>query len=198
MLTFDADKHEYRYSGRPVPHVTGVLADLSDWSRIPPDTLYRAQQEGVAIHKMVELDVAGEIDPGDMESLPIWLRPRYTAWRRFLNDRDFRAVGSERRVYHDRYRYAGTLDLVGYMGSSEWTFIDVKRSLYGGRVTGLQLAAYEEAYRHVLKAPKSQPSTRYALQLKDDGGYRLVPFTNKNDFTVFLACLTRHHFMESA
>lgn len=197
MLSFDDAKHEYRYGGRVVPHVTGVLADLKDWSRIPPDTLARAQQEGVAIHAMVELDAIGELDPDDTDSLPVWLRPRFKAWRRFCAERDFTPSGVELQVYHDTYRFAGTLDLTGHLGE-EWCFIDVKRSLYGGRVTGLQIAAYEEAYRSERKIPKSKPSTRYALQLKDDETYKLVPFTNKNDFTVFLACLTRHHFMESA
>lgn len=186
MIAFDEAAHEYRVQGAVVPHVTGILKDLTDYRHVDPEALERARQEGVAIHKMVELDVHDQLD---IDSLPEWLHPRYSAWRKFLADTGFVCEWSERRVYHPVYRYAGTLDLKGPMRQRR-ALIDLKRSFYGGRVIGLQLAAYANA-------ADCPDASRYALQLRDNGEYRLEPFEDKNDFNVFLACLTRKRFLEN-
>jgi hypothetical protein len=56
MLTFDEASHTYFWAGRRVPNVTRVIAHLTDYSKIDPDRLRIAQDEGKAVHKMVELD----------------------------------------------------------------------------------------------------------------------------------------------
>lgn len=185
-LTFDEPTHTYRWGGRVVPSVTQVLADLKDWSAIPRDRLARAQREGVAIHKMVEWHLKGTLD---VDGLPAWIRPRHEALLRFLSDHKLVVSRQETPLYQPVYRYAGTFDIEGDLDGDP-ALIDVKRSLYGGRITGLQLAAYER-----LASPDVK-RRRFALQLKDDGTYSLPEFSNTADWGVFLACLTRHHFME--
>ncbi len=184
MLTFDQAEHRYFYDGKPVPNVTRILSPLVDFSMVPADTLERARQEGVAVHKMVELDCAGDLD---VENLPEWLRSRYQAWRKFVADAQFRVLASEKRVFHPTYRYAGTLDLFGHI-NGDVAFIDLKRSFAAGPVIGLQLAAYLEAYCEQEKVGKN--AKRYGLRLLETGEYRLEPFTNRNDFRNFLALLT--------
>lgn len=184
-LHFDEATHTYRYRGDVVPNVTRVLSGLTDYSQIPPDTLEVARQKGVAVHKMVELHAKGDLDE---ETLPEWMRPVFARWLAFLSDTGFQVLQSEQRVYSKEYRYAGTLDLFGLIRGKE-TLIDLKRSLMGGRVIGLQLAAYAHALAAV-------PVQRYALRLNEAGPYRLEPYTDPNDFRDFLTCLAHYRLKE--
>lgn len=194
MLEFDQEAHRYTWHGKPVPHVTGILSPLTSYDRIPEHVLKHAQDEGVAIHKMVELDCYGDLD---VDALPAWMAGHYAAWRQFLADTGFEFIASEHRVFHPEYCYAGTLDLAGYLkhtaGANGISIIDVKRSFFAGPAIGAQIAAYAEAWN------KAHPKTmvvksRYALQLKADGAYRLEAFEDKSDFSVFLACLTLYNW----
>lgn len=176
MLTFDESAHRYYWNGKPVPGVTSVLTQLVDYSRIPPETLERARQEGAAIHKMVEL-----YEKDDLESIPDWLLPRMHAYRKFKADSGFVVWKSEAQVYHSSYKYAGTFDLSGKLYGKN-ALVDIKRSFAAGAVIGCQLAAYAEADSMVIGA-------RFALQLNDDGNYKLEEFKDKSDFQTFLAAL---------
>lgn len=193
MLTFHESAHQYFWNDKPVINVTRVLEPLCDYSMIPAATLETAQQKGVAVHKMVELDCKGEIDEGDENSLPAWMRPALVQWRKFVVDCNFEMLESERRVFHPTYHYAGTLDLLGLM-HGEYALIDIKRSFYAGPVIGLQTAAYLDAYGTVEKGTKK--AKRYALRLNETGPYRLEPFEDKSDFGTFLALLTIQRWRE--
>lgn len=192
MLTFDPEKHEYRWAGVVVPSVTQVLAPIVDLSHIPADALEIARQRGVAIHRTVELDVAGTLDE---DALPEWLLPVLANWRKFVADAGVTVIESERRVYHPLYRYAGTLDLlVDMRHAATHAFIDVKRSFVAGEATGVQIAAYRDAY--IAEIPYGRPekrlrrAKRFALRLNENAPYRLDEFTDEshlNDFKTLLA-----------
>ncbi|MHB0965551.1 MAG: hypothetical protein ACYC36_03765 [Bellilinea sp.] len=195
MLEFNEERHEYRWNGVIVPSVTQILKPLTDFSRISPAILEHARQQGVAIHKMVELELAGDLD---ISSLPEWMLPYYTAWGKFVAETGFECVASEQQVYHNKLGYAGTVDLVGAMrGAGGLALLDIKRSLSAGAVIGLQLSGYAQAWdsqdipgrAHVIKH-------RYALQLIQNGTYKLEPFNDPSDSSAFLACLTMHRWRE--
>lgn len=189
MLSFDRAEHRYYYNGHPVVNVTRALGMLTDFSFIPAAALEKARQEGQAVHAMVEMDCKGNLD---VTGLPEWMRGHYAAWRKFTSDTDFECWASEERVYHDGLVYAGTLDLAGVMRNGKDqapAVIDIKRSFFAGRAIGFQTSAYLEAWNrkhHGLMRLKR----RYALRLDANGSYRLEPFNDPNDFSVFLACLT--------
>jgi hypothetical protein len=195
VLTFNATGHQYFWHGKPVPdHVTKVLGLVTDLSRIPTDVLENARQEGVDEHRMVNLHATGDLDE---DVLPAWLRPKLAGLRKFFADTEFRMIGSETAVYHRLYKYAGTLDLVGemrYQRHKVRAIIDVKRSLYAGRAIGLQTAAYLEAWSDS-NPNECRPTHRFALRLRD-GDYRLEPYTQRDDFSLFLACLSVHRLKE--
>lgn len=190
-LQFDPATHTYTLCGRAVPNVTRVLSPLVDYSMIPAGKLEIARQKGVAVHKMVELDARGDLDE---DTLPDWMRPVLAQWRKFCADTGFKVIESERRVYHQTYGYAGTLDLAGMFEGDEFAIVDVKRSFMAGAVIGLQLAAYSEAYRNEKTdwPPPSRGAGRFALRLNENGPYRLEPYTDKADFQSFLTCLSFH------
>src|SRR6185295_2304031 len=191
MLTFDPTKHEYRWHGVKVPHVTGIIAGLVDYSWLGLGALEIARQEGVAIHKMVELHFNG-----DLQSVPEWMAGHWKALQRFHDDTGFEIWAAEQKLFHPTLHYAGTPDLIGLMPRLKNVkgpaCIDVKRSLFGGPAIGLQTAGYTRAWNENdgksrdLRVPDGN---RFALQLRDNGTYRLVDYQDGEDFTAFLACL---------
>ena len=190
-LTFDEPTHTYRWNGRVVPGVTSIIAPLTDLSRIPPGALEKARQEGVQIHRMVELDCRGALDEA---SLPEWIMPRFRAWRTFREEMRIEVLLSEHRVCDPRLGYAGTLDLYVLM-DDEPALIDVKRSFAGGRAIGIQTAAYERPLRDSLGVTK--PIPRYGLRLDNNERPRLQPFDRANDYAIFLGCLSVKKWMEN-
>lgn len=196
MLTFDEFRHKYAWNGQDVPGVTSILKPLIDLSHVPPDRLEKARQEGKAIHSMVEMDCAGTLD---VEGLPEWMKPVYGAWSEFREISGFEPLANEMRVYHRQMRYAGTFDLLcvvprcnGWQGRT--ALLDLKRSLYGGPVVGLQLAAYEEAAKSQGVTTGVPRIRRGALVLSPAGKFELVPYDDKTDYLTFLALLTVERF----
>lgn len=194
MLTFDPAAHEYRWNGAVIPHVTGIIAHLTSYDRVPPDVLERARQQGQAVHKMVELDCKDDLD---IDTLPAWLRGHHDAWNRFKGETGFKPWASEQYLYHPRMGYAGTLDLAGNMpklAGSKPAIIDVKRSFFAGPAIGLQTAAYLDAWN--ANFPEHKLAQRYALRLDANGKYRLELYEDRDDHAAFLACLQQLRWKE--
>jgi hypothetical protein len=182
MLTFDEAAHLYRWNGNPVPNVTRIIKPLIDYSFVDPEKLERARQQGKAIHKMVELEIRGE-----PYTLPAWLEPYRAAWWKFVGETGFECWFSERRTFHHGMHYATTPDL-------ESAIVEIKRSFAAGLAVGVQTAAQKAAVESDKHMPRFRE--RFGLQLRDDGTYRLQHHTDKDDFNVFLSCLTLHRWRE--
>lgn len=197
-LILRQEDHTYWLDGRLIPGVTRIISPLTDFSRVDPDVLERARQEGVHVHKMVELDCMGDLD---VSTLPEWMTGHYQALQKFQADTGFQVVSSEQKLYSQKFDFAGTPDIIGDVPKlpkvKGIALIDVKRSLYAGPAIGIQTAAYLEAWNE--QAPKSlrvPKQNRFALQLRPDGQYRLTPFADPGDFAMFLACLTQLRWKE--
>lgn len=196
-LTYNDERHEYRYAGDLVPSVTQVLAPLSaaEYRGVDPALMERAAQLGRAMHRMIELDIKGDLDADGLSDL---LVPYYTAWLNFRALSGFEPILSEQFVYADRYRYAGTLDMFGRL-RGRLVLIDAKRTSAVPRTAGPQTAGYEMALRACKPEITGGASIdRYALHLQTDGKWKLVPFTDKNDSRVFLSALTLHTWSNAA
>lgn len=188
-LLFNEASHEYRKGGVVVPHVTGIIGFLTDYSMVNPEQLEIARQKGVAVHKMVEADAKNEL-----ADLPDWMIPVYDYWLKVKREAGLEIIASERKVYHPTYRYAGTLDLrviAHNLKLKGHGIIDVKRSFMAGNAIGLQTAAYanaDDASGNYAKTDRIQ--WRAALRLREDMQPRFQYYDDKNDFSNFLACLT--------
>jgi hypothetical protein len=199
-LTFDEASHVYRVGGQVVSSVTQILGRLSaeEYRFVDKSVMEDAALLGKAVHKMIELDLRGDLD---FESLSDGLQVYYTAWQNFLQLSGFQMVLSEARVYSSKYGYAGTLDLAGWL-NNRFVIIDAKRTAAVPRTAGPQTAGYLQALReHAEDAvmwPQDTPVDRYALHLRAEGTWRLVPFTDKSDLRVFLACKTLHDWSNAA
>jgi hypothetical protein len=193
QLVLDA-QHVYRYDGKVVPGVTSLLDRIKMPFYIHDAALEKARAEGIAIHKMVELECLGDLD-----AVPEWMAGHLTAWHKFVAQTGFVLEASEHRVWHPVLRYAGTLDLCGVLTKlpgKPKAIIDIKRSFYNAPAIGAQLAAYKMAYNYTLLS-QAQARKRFGLQLRGNGLYSLRAFEGVQDEAVFMACLTLQRFEES-
>lgn len=186
MLTFDEASHEYRWNGTRVPSVTQVLAQLTDLSKIPADVLERKRQIGTAVHLAIELHLLNELDPDSLDEACI---PYFDAFLKFMSESGFVVEHSERQLYSEKYRFAGTADLAGTFPKTGPALIDTKCTATLYPTVGPQVAAYAE----LAGTPRIK---RYALQLCPDSTYRLDPLEDKGDWSIFHAALTLHHWRQ--
>jgi hypothetical protein len=184
MLTFDPVQHHYHFDGKRVPSVTQILDAYSDFSMINPEVLERKRLIGTAVHAAIEMDLKDELDYGSID--PVW-EGYFNGWLKFKAQSGFVFEATEQRVFHKILRYAGTLDLLGGLPKAGDSLIDTKTCALLPRTAGPQTAAYREAIRQ----PKRK---RFALQLAEDGSYKLEPLAALNDFAIFQSALTLYRW----
>ncbi len=135
-LTFDAEKHEYRYAGRRVPSVTQILtgAGLIDKTWFTEAAAWR----GSVVHRCCELDCKGTlveatVDPAAAGYL--------VAWRDWKRKTGFTSKLIEERKYNQAFGYCGTPDRVGVLPDGTYAVVDLKTGA-PMKWHALQLAAY--------------------------------------------------------
>lgn len=198
MLAFDEARHVYTWAGAPVPGVTDTLTGAlgNDFGFVQADVLERARNLGTAVHRMIELDVAGRLDESSVTGILIGYLGQ---WRDFLAMTGFMVKQSELRLYSKRYGYAGTLDLLGdFPGvrpADLETLIDTKSGAVP-RTARPQTAAYSNLL--VENGICSRPPRRRALALKHDDWKLSEPYTDPRDMNVFLAALTLNNWKAAA
>lgn len=194
VLQYDDATHTYTLDGKVLPSVTQILKRLSQvaYRFVDRKVMDRAAALGTAVHKLIELDIAGTLDEDALDpQLHLYLK----SWRTFRATSGFHPMLSEQRVHSERYGYAGTLDMLGELHGSI-ALIDAKRCAQVPVTAGPQTAGYELAARE--RFPEiftGKRAKRFALQLNTDGTHRLVPFTDPDDARVFLSELTSRNFL---
>lgn len=193
-LQYDDATHTYTIGGRRLPSVTEVLGPITahEYHGVNLDVMERAALLGKAVHKLIELDIAGTLDDDALDDA---LRPYLAQWRQFRQQSGFKAMFSEQRVHSPKWGYAGTYDLIGSL-NRKFALIDCKRTCAVPRSAGPQTAAYVQAIReNSFDLPAD--IDRYVLHLTPER-WRLVPQKDPNDLRVFLAALTLHNYLEKA
>lgn len=186
-VEFNAERHEYTVDGQRVPSVTQVLRPLYDFSHVSPEVLAAKGELGTAVHLACELDDADDLDEATVgESV----RPYLDGYRLFKQHKATRVIATEQVVSH-RLGYAGKLDLITEFDDARW-LVDWKTPLVISPAVALQTAAYVAALPPELAPPAGMKQKRAALQLKNDGTYKLHEFSDPNDFAVFVSFLNVH------
>lgn len=189
LKTFAPETHTYTVQDHPafvprvVRSVTQVLEDanISDWSGVPDDILWAAQQRGTMVHRACHFLNKGTLDQSTVDEA---IGGYVEAWVKFRRDHDFRPTVSEHLVYrritiNDKevirpaetdLEIIGQLDTFGRVGAKNVgdTLIDIKT----GDPTDSwapQTAAYVRAYS--LKARFT--AKRLVVQLKRNGDFKL-------------------------
>jgi hypothetical protein len=181
--TLELPAHIYRLDGEVIPGVTATLraAGVIDYSMIPQEVLQAAAHRGTAVHQAMHLYAKGTLDP---ESIDPAIAGYVAAGIRFHEESRLTIAHAEQMVFHEQYRYAGMFDLDCVI-EDELLLCDYKTGIVldGHRA---QLAAYLNC------RPKPRRWRRAAVQLNEDGSYRVHEFPRADfdrDLDLFLWAL---------
>lgn len=189
-LLFEPERHIYTVDGVQVPSVTQVIshAGLVDYSSVPEWMLNFKAQIGTAAHLATELDDDGDLDESSVDPRVL---PYVDAYRLFREQSGFEIVSYEQRLYHPRYRYAGTCDRVVRDASKQLGILEIKTTAqHYERAVAIQTVAYWSAFNYC-QPPYARARRRYALHLRGDGSYRLHRYDDHaRDLAEFLGHLS--------
>lgn len=193
-FVFDESTHTYYYKGNKVPGVTGVLEDvgLSDFSMVPADVLAQAQALGTEVHNLTELSDKKQEPDFKPSEVGMAMLLQYD---QFVYDFDVEFIEIEKKVFCEKYLYAGTLDRIAVLKkvSDQPVLFDIKTG-QPSIAHKIQTAAYEYAY----KTDKRSKMDRYTLYLSSDS-YRLSdPYRSRQDFDIFLSALSVCNYKRGA
>jgi hypothetical protein len=191
--SFGRDVSRYVLSGERVPSVTEVieLAGLSDIQKIiavaGEEVVANAARRGSLVHGYCELL---DHDPYmDLGSVPEWIRGYVAGYARFVRETGFRPDLIEEPVVSSAYRFAGTVDRVGNLGTKPYV-IDLKTPAAASPSWAVQTAGYaigvEEQY--------GVRAGRACLQLKSNGTYKLHNHADPSDVATFIAAVHVAHY----
>lgn len=155
-------------AGLPVADRLGRLTDAPNAARDA------AAVRGTRVHALADRLVNDEEVP-----VPEDLAGHVEACVRFLDDWNVLKVATERPVYHEKYMYAGTFDLIADLGDDRW-LLDFKTNKSGPfGDTAFQLAAYRYA-THYLREDDAvvpmPPVDRCGVVWLRSDGYDLYPY----------------------
>lgn len=190
MLTFNEEAHEYFWNGKPVPGVTTLLKPLYDFSFVSEEDMDLACYRGTAVHKVCELYDLGVLNEPALD--PAW-RPYLDAWIKFKDERKFEVLLNERQVFHPLLKYAGTLDRYGLLAKTS-TVLDIKTSASLSPAIGIQLSAYQEALIADPEWKGIRKMGRVAVQLKEDGTYKVQEYKDTTDWSAFVGLVNLHNW----
>lgn len=181
--------------GEWYPSVTEVIPQAlrPDFSCVPPEVLQIARERGTALHAAIDSHERNDSAPAPKSSSTVL--PGFDAYQQFKKETGFRYEAGEFEVRSRIWRYVGHPDLLGWIGA-ERVMIDIKYVAAFGAAyreyTALQtIGGYGPAW---LEGHPHAPIFKfYALWLRMDGTFRLVPLEKRNAEMVFRACLVIAH-----
>lgn len=184
-LTLHQPSHSYWLDGQRVPSVTEIVRPLLPLAGIPYGVLEAARHLGSAVHRACELADRGVLDTA---SVAPPLLPYLQAWSAFSAAHQVQWSMVESLIYHERLRYAGTLDRFGWV-QGRLAVVDLKTSARLYPAVGPQLAAYAQA----LSVPGGDV-LRLGVRLKKDATFEVQVFRDPLDWAVFASLLTLRNF----
>ncbi|MFH2074384.1 MAG: hypothetical protein ABIJ57_03425 [Pseudomonadota bacterium] len=197
-LKFDETTHTYRVDGMIVPSVTGIISEfiligqfyISTFTgaRIPVEAFDKARDFGTAAHRMIALDITGELDE---DALDPKLAAVLKNWQQLRGMIRPEIIMSETPLYCSAHGYAGTSDII-FKLRGVLSICDFKTGLYG--TAGPQLCAYEVLAREKLKTRAR--FDKYVLALPRDGShFKFVKVGGPADWGFFLSRLYQHKYL---
>lgn len=137
MLTFEEANHIYKFKGKVVPSVTGIISDLSDFSGIPLWILDNKAALGTEFHRIIKLHFLDDLVYSTIDKR---LVPAFNTFLEWSAPRleEFRRAKSEERLFSEDMWLAGTCDL-----ATEGELFDWKLRNYIPVTDILQLDGYD-------------------------------------------------------
>lgn len=191
-LDFDEVKHIYSLRGIQLPSVTQIMKPMSLmlYSDIPKQTLTEAANRGTRAHEQISNAVLYGVIESDEDT-----KPYIDAFELFEDMYNPVWIASEYRTYHKQLRYAGTIDLLGYVTPDDGEGIDVIDLKTTAAWHPVMLATQTSAYADALRSHGIKVRKQYGLQLLRTGKMR---FERLDDhFKTFLHSLALYNAMAS-
>ena len=191
-LTFDEKPHVYRLDGIAIPSVSQVMEPLNraKYARINERTLMNAADRGTAVHNSIE-----NLLKFGFEDYPAEHKAYIDAFKDWRQTYSPEVIGSEVRMYHKLLRYAGTADLICYIGD-ELCLYDFKTTYTVSQMTcGVQLEAYAQA----LESIGVKVARKRILHLQKTGAWKEYDFPagDAARWRVFGACKTLYDYVHA-
>lgn len=193
-LDYDDKAHSYKVDGIKVPSVTRVVdgcfpKNLTDWAvTLGEEEYHRILDEALDIgnytHEWIETYLKQSHATPDVGHSSFKSIKSFLKW-----DSDYEPewIDSERKIYCDRFKYAGTVDAVAKI-NGRVCVIDFKTSKKIYKPYHLQVTAYAQAIKRI-DGLKRWPLGIILRLDKETGEYEQKVFEPKNHFDVFKKCL---------
>ncbi len=180
ILPICDENHRYWLGNKHVVSVTQVMQSAG----IIDTKFYtvEARERGTVVHKCIHYLNQNDLD---IASIDESVRGYISAYRAFLEISRLTIRMAETVVYSPKHEYCGTLDIAGVMRGRS-VIIDVKTG-HAPAWVGIQLAAYKNA----LLECGGPRCSRYSLELRNDGNFKLREHKDIDDFANFKAALER-------
>ena len=188
-LDYDDEAHSYKVDGVKIPSVTRVVdacfpKHLVDWAlSIGEEEYHRVIDEALEIgndtHKWIENYINGTFSEKTNPSIDAFIR-----WKTNYN---VEFIDSERKIYCDKYKYAGTVDAVAKI-NGRVCVIDFKTSKKIYKPYHLQVTAYAQAIKRI-DGLRQWPLGIILRLDKETGEYQQKVFEPKDHFKTFVKCM---------
>ena len=161
-LTFENEKHIYKYNGFVIPSVSTLMEPLKNalYKNVSECTLNVAAEKGSTVHNAIENWIKFGI-----EDIPTEYSGYFDGFKEWWEENDPQVVGSEIRVYHKLLLYGGTIDLLSYI-NGELTLTDFKTTY---AVSDMNCKVQLEAYAQALASHGVKVQRKQILHLPKDG-----------------------------
>ena len=195
LLEYDDIAHTYKVNDVKIPSVTRIIdacfeKNLTNWAISIGDVEYHriiaeALEIGNYTHEWIEeyiytgRCIFNEEGPGNNNSIEAFLE-----WEEKYEPE---WLSSERKVYCDKYKYAGTVDAVAKI-NGRVCVIDFKTSKKIYKPYHLQVTAYAQAIKRI-DGLRQWPLGIILRLDKETGKYEQKVFEPKDHFNVFKKCL---------
>ena len=170
-LKFDEIKHEYSIEdGVKIPSVTQILQGISiiNTTYFTPGSAANGKRR----HKILEDFDKDKLDwscilKDDMNYI--------SAWQSFLEDAELEIMHIEKKVFHDSFFYAGTIDRIVKDKDSNIIVLDIKTGVKQ-KWHQLQLEAYLQAYNNLIEEGEKKAVKIWGVYLNKNGTYKKVSY----------------------
>lgn len=193
-LEYDDKAHSYKVEGVKVPSVTRVVdgcfpKDLTHWALSIGQEEYdkvisEALEVGNDTHQWIEDYINfghACTDPGHHIFEPV------KAFLKWTEEYKPEWIDAERKIYCDKYKYAGTVDAVAKI-NGRIVVIDFKTSKKIYKPYHLQVTAYAQAIKR-MDGLRHWPLGMILRLDKETGEFEQKVFEPKHNFNTFKKCL---------
>ena len=193
-LDYDEGAHSYKVDGVKVPSVTRVVdgcfpKNLTDWAlSVGKEEYDNVINEALEIGNHAHSWIENYIVYGHACNVPgSHIKPSIDAFLKWYEDVKPVWKDAERKIYCDKYKYAGTVDAVAKI-NGRVCVIDFKTSKKVYKPYHLQVTAYAQAIKRI-DGLRQWPLGIILRLDKETGEYEQKVFEPKDHFHIFQKCL---------